>query len=184
MGVRVGEGAGTGASPPCSSAPGEYADGAFSGSCRASSRKKATCRTCAIRSRAAPCHRAPMRGGPTHRELKSDLLLVKPEKADRWIQFRDVFEVDGKPIARSQRAADEAVRRADRRPRPIRPNRSSTESARYNIGNVVAHHQRAGARAADSRSEESATDSSSRAATRADRPSRWAVIWRYSTAPG
>ena len=31
-----------------------------------------------------------------HRELKSDLLLVKPVGADRWIQFRDVFEVDGK----------------------------------------------------------------------------------------
>ncbi len=48
--------------------------------------------------------RAPMRGGPMHRELKSDLLLVKPDGADRWIQFRDVFEVDGKPIRdRSER---------------------------------------------------------------------------------
>src|SRR3954470_10587257 len=28
-----------------------------------------------------------------HRELKSDLLLVKPAGVDRWLQFRDVFEV-------------------------------------------------------------------------------------------
>src|SRR5947208_1164860 len=33
-----------------------------------------------------------------HRVLKSDLLLVKPQGADRWIQFRDVFDVDGKPV--------------------------------------------------------------------------------------
>src|SRR6266851_3578996 len=39
--------------------------------------------------------RPQFRPGVAHRELKSDLLLVKPEKADRWIQFRDVFEVDG-----------------------------------------------------------------------------------------
>ena len=33
-----------------------------------------------------------------HRELKSDLLLVRPVGADRWVQFRDVFEVDGRPV--------------------------------------------------------------------------------------
>ena len=39
------------------------------------------------------------RGGVRqHRELTSDLLLVKPAGADPWLQFRDVFEVDGKPI--------------------------------------------------------------------------------------
>ena len=32
------------------------------------------------------------------RELVSDLLLVRPVGADRWVQFRDVFEVDGKPV--------------------------------------------------------------------------------------
>src|SRR5262245_228593 len=80
--------------------------------------------------------RAPMRGGPTHRELKSDLLLVKPEKADRWIQFRDVFEVDGKPIRdRSERLmklfVEPTAATADRAEQIV------TESARYNIGNVV-----------------------------------------------
>ena len=80
--------------------------------------------------------RAPMRGGPIHRELKSDLLLVKPEKADRWIQFRDVFEVDGKPIRdRSERLmklfVEPTSATADRAEQIV------SESARYNIGNVV-----------------------------------------------
>ncbi len=80
--------------------------------------------------------RAPMRGGPIHRELKSDLLLVKPEKADRWIQFRDVFEVDGKAIRdRSERLmklfVEPTAATADRAEQIV------TESARYNIGNVV-----------------------------------------------
>src|SRR6476659_3017497 len=39
-----------------------------------------------------------MSAGPTRRELKSDLLRVKPQGSDRWIQFRDVFEVDGKQV--------------------------------------------------------------------------------------
>jgi len=80
--------------------------------------------------------RAPMRGGPTHRELKSDLLLVKPAKADRWIQFRDVFEVDGKPIRdRSERLMklfiEPTTATADQAEQIV------TESARYNIGNVM-----------------------------------------------
>lgn len=32
------------------------------------------------------------------RELRSDLLLVKPGDGEWWLQFRDVFEVDRKPI--------------------------------------------------------------------------------------
>src|SRR4029077_7410562 len=35
---------------------------------------------------------------PTHRELKSDLLLVRPAGVDRWLEFRDVCEVDGRPV--------------------------------------------------------------------------------------
>src|SRR5260370_1392492 len=48
-------------------------------------------------------------GGPgvppgRHRELKADLLLVKPIGSNRWMQFRDVFEVDGRPVRdRSER---------------------------------------------------------------------------------
>jgi hypothetical protein len=80
--------------------------------------------------------RATLRGGPMHRELKSDLLLVKPEKADRWIQFRDVFEVDGRPVRdRSERLmklfVEPTVTTADQAEQIV------SESARYNIGNIV-----------------------------------------------
>src|SRR3954470_7408734 len=72
---------------------------------------------------------------PTHRELKSDLLLVKPAGVDRWLQFRDVFEVDGKPVRdRNERLMQLFVT----------PSSSSAaqaasivdESTRYNIGNL------------------------------------------------
>jgi hypothetical protein len=70
-----------------------------------------------------------------HRELKSDLLLVKPVGADRWIQFRDVFEVDGKAI----RDRNERLMKLF-----VSPSASSAaqadliiqESSRYNIGNL------------------------------------------------
>jgi hypothetical protein len=80
--------------------------------------------------------RAPMRNTPTHRQLKSDLLLVKPEKADRWIQFRDTFEVDGHPVRdRSERLmklfVEPTAKTADQAEQIV------TESARYNIGNVM-----------------------------------------------
>ena len=70
-----------------------------------------------------------------HRDLNSDLLLVRPQGADRWVQFRDVFEVDGQPVRdRSQRLTklflspwssigDQVWEIAD-------------ESARYNIGSL------------------------------------------------
>jgi hypothetical protein len=73
--------------------------------------------------------------GVQRRTLKSDLLLVHPTNADRYVEFRDVFEVDGK-----------AVR--DRRERltalfisPTAETRNQlkaiiTESARYNPGNI------------------------------------------------
>jgi len=72
----------------------------------------------------------------THRELKSDLLLVRSDGSDfRYVEFRDVFEVDG-----------EAVRdRSDRLTKlfldpSVTSRRQATEimaeSARYNIGTV------------------------------------------------
>jgi hypothetical protein len=69
------------------------------------------------------------------RVLMSDLLLVRPAGATRWVQFRDVFEVDGRPVhdrserlfklfieptASSAQQVDDIVR----------------ESSRYNIGNL------------------------------------------------
>jgi hypothetical protein len=70
-----------------------------------------------------------------HRELTSDLLLVRPVGADRWIQFRDVFDVDGQPVRdRSERLAKLF----------LTPTSSSAEQAqmivgestRYNIGSL------------------------------------------------
>jgi hypothetical protein len=80
--------------------------------------------------------RAPMRNTPMHRQLKSDLLLVKPEKADRWIQFRDTFEVDGHAVRdRNERLmklfVEPTAATADQAEQIV------TESARYNIGNVM-----------------------------------------------
>src|SRR4029079_3586061 len=43
-------------------------------------------------------YRTNTRGGPSHRQLRSDLLLVRPEGSEAWMQFRDVFEVDGKAL--------------------------------------------------------------------------------------
>jgi len=72
----------------------------------------------------------------THRELTSDLLLVRTgDGPDAYVQFRDVFDVDGSPVRD----------RADRLTKLfMNPSKSSkrqaaqimNESARYNIGRV------------------------------------------------
>jgi hypothetical protein len=70
-----------------------------------------------------------------HRELKSDLLLVKPVGADRWIQFRDVFEVDSQAI----RDRSERLMRLFLAPdssSASQVQRITDESSRYNIGNL------------------------------------------------
>jgi len=70
-----------------------------------------------------------------HRELTSDLLLVRPAGSDRYLQFRDVFVVNG----------DQVRDRSDRLLKLfVEPTASSfpqagrimDESARYNIGSV------------------------------------------------
>src|SRR3954471_3608534 len=72
----------------------------------------------------------------THRELKSDLLLVRTEGGtEAYVQFRDVFDVDGDPVRdRTNRLAalftnprDDAKKKAAA---------IMNESARYNIGRV------------------------------------------------
>ena len=70
-----------------------------------------------------------------HRVLKSDLLLVRPVGADRWMQFRDVFEVDGRPI----RDRNERLMRLFVTPSSATANQAeqiANESSRYNIGNL------------------------------------------------
>ncbi len=79
------------------------------------------------------------RGGPQlreFRELRSDLLLVKTGNGDSWLQFRDVFEVNRKPVRdRDERlyklfvgaSADAAEQAAA----------IQAESSRYNIGPIM-----------------------------------------------
>src|SRR5262245_1734590 len=80
-------------------------------------------------------YRMNTRGGVPHRRLRSDLLLVRPEGADAWMQFRDVFEVDGKPLRDRNDRLEKLF---------LQPSKSTAEqaqkivreSARYNIGEI------------------------------------------------
>ena len=68
----------------------------------------------------------------THRELKSDFLLVPAPGADGLVEFRDVFEVDGKPVRdRENRLARLFLQRspaADDQIRNIVVNRCANEN--------------------------------------------------------
>jgi hypothetical protein len=67
--------------------------------------------------------------------LKSDVLLVKIDHINGWVSFRDVYEVDGKPV----RERDDRLRRLFLDPVMdpwIRLEAVQQESARYNIGPV------------------------------------------------
>jgi hypothetical protein len=73
--------------------------------------------------------------GVTHRVLKSDLLLVKPQGAAHWIQFRDVFDVDGKAIRdRSERLMKLFLEPSTSTAAQVQ--QIVAESVRYNIGNI------------------------------------------------
>ena len=73
--------------------------------------------------------------GAVHRELVSDLLLVRPVGSDGWMQFRDVTQVDGKKLKdRNDRLAKlflEPSKSTAAQSRKI-----IEESARYNIGDI------------------------------------------------
>jgi hypothetical protein len=70
-----------------------------------------------------------------HRELKSDLLLIRPIGAAGWIPFRDVFEVDGKPVRdRTDRLARLFLTPSTSTSGQAR--KIATESSRYNIGTI------------------------------------------------
>ena len=69
------------------------------------------------------------------RDLKSDVLLVRAPAGDRWIQFRDVFELDGKPV----RDRDERLTRLFLQPSADAWRQEAeiaAASSRYNIGGV------------------------------------------------
>lgn len=70
-----------------------------------------------------------------HRELVSDLLLVKPEGFRAWMEFRDVFDVDGTPV----REHDERLVKMFLTPSVSTNEQIAkilTESARFNIGDI------------------------------------------------
>jgi hypothetical protein len=73
--------------------------------------------------------------GLRSRALRSDFLLVKPANADRYVEFRDVFEVDGRAVRDrqerlSQLFLDPTAANVDQARAIV------LESARYNIGNI------------------------------------------------
>jgi hypothetical protein len=68
------------------------------------------------------------------RRLKSELLLVKPADADRYVELRDVLEVDGAPLENHQGRLEKLLRD------PSAGSRIAdiiAASARYNIGGVT-----------------------------------------------
>jgi hypothetical protein len=72
---------------------------------------------------------------PTRRELKSDLLLVRAAGNDGYVQFRDVFEVDGRPLRdRSERLLKLFLDPSAESTRQT--GKIIAESARYNIGRI------------------------------------------------
>jgi hypothetical protein len=69
------------------------------------------------------------------RDLKSDMLLVRAPAGDRWMQFRDVFEVDGKPVRdRAERLTKLFLQPSASMQRQV--DDIAAASARYNIGGV------------------------------------------------
>jgi hypothetical protein len=70
-----------------------------------------------------------------HRVLRSDLLLVRPGGDADWMEFRDVFDVDGRAVReRSERLEKMFLRPSTSTALQI--SRILTESARFNIGDV------------------------------------------------
>jgi hypothetical protein len=75
--------------------------------------------------------------GPSRRELVSDFLLVKIQGGNDWYQFRDVREVDGKPV----RDRDKRLTALFLEPWDTALAQATTisrESARYNLTDVGA----------------------------------------------
>jgi hypothetical protein len=72
---------------------------------------------------------------PSRRELRSDLLLVKPAASRDWLQFRDIFEIDGLPVRdRAERLTMLFLDPSTSSREQIR--RILDESARFNIGAI------------------------------------------------
>jgi len=77
----------------------------------------------------------PIESRSQRRDLKSDVLLVRAPAGDRWMQFRDVYEVDGKAVRdRPERLAKLFLEPSADARRQV--DEITAASARYNIGSV------------------------------------------------
>ena len=78
-------------------------------------------------------YRQDQRVGGQDRRSRADLLFVRAEPSREWVSFRDVFEVDGRPV----RDRDTRLQDLFLKPRPDAQAQLKSikdESARYNIG--------------------------------------------------
>ncbi|HEX6217535.1 MAG TPA: hypothetical protein VFZ38_22035 [Vicinamibacterales bacterium] len=69
------------------------------------------------------------------RTLRSHLLLVRPANVERYVEFRDVFDVDGDPV-RDRQDRVSALWRTGSAESSARLGAILEESARYNIGAI------------------------------------------------
>ncbi len=75
-------------------------------------------------------------GWSKQRRLKSDLLLVKTDAEVGWTQYRDVYEVDGRPVRdREERVQKLFLENPASAPRLAE--QIGNESSRYNIGTLI-----------------------------------------------
>jgi hypothetical protein len=77
----------------------------------------------------------PVLANAVRRTLRSDLMLVKPSNVDRYVELRDVFEVDGETL-RDRRNRIAALWRTGSAESSARLDAILAESARYNIGGI------------------------------------------------
>ena len=68
------------------------------------------------------------------RELKSDFLLVQPERSDRYVEFRDVFEVDGNKVRDRDQRLTQLFLKPNLNVDQVRA--IIEESARHNLGTI------------------------------------------------
>ena len=72
----------------------------------------------------------------SRRELLSDLLLVKPSPSSAWLQYRDVFDIDGVPVRdRAERLT--RLFHAPSASSEAQAARIQDESARHNLGDIA-----------------------------------------------
>jgi hypothetical protein len=69
------------------------------------------------------------------RDIKSDFLMVRSQESDLWIPFRDVYEVDGKPVREREERLTRLLVDASGSTYD-RARRLTEEGARYNLGPV------------------------------------------------